>query len=154
MEGLPNPPGRDDQPIANQRPVEGRENEQIAVGAGLPNGGDQLPYRINEGIGLVEEPELPELLFGPTCPRRMRISDQDRQRAIRIRNAVAQTPELDALSDYWCVQFALVLGDDIESCLQRALRLQHYREEYGIIDSLEFGLQSMREFIRLLWDQQ
>ena len=96
-----------------------------------------------------QERPHPSRSFGSNDPRRMELSEDDRQKALRFRNAMATRPDLDPISDFWCAQYALTLGDDIEEFLDRALQLQYYREEYGIVDTVDFGLQCIRELMDL-----
>jgi CRAL/TRIO domain len=78
---------------------------------------------------------------------RLEISDDYRQKARRFRDVVAQTAELDPMSDFWCTQWALTTDDDTEEFVERALQLQQYREEYGIVDTHAFARRCIREFL-------
>ncbi|CAB9512513.1 unknown protein [Seminavis robusta] len=64
---------------------------------------------------------------------KMWLSDQEREWALTIREAIDNDPELDSISDFQCVQLALVVKQDaLEDALERAHRLQCFRQQYEI----------------------
>lgn len=69
--------------------------------------------------------------------------------ATDIKEAINLTPGLSSISDFMCAQLALFVKDDVEEALERAIQLQAFKEEYGIMDTLEDGRRFLRAFIRL-----
>lgn len=83
-------------------------------------------------------------------PRRMHISREHRDLALRYKAAAAQITELNALPDFWYVQCAIAIGDNIPVGLHQLIQLQSYREEYNIVDTFEFGRRCLRDIVELL----
>ena len=82
-------------------------------------------------------------------PDRMILTDAERTNAINIKEAIAANPELHHISDFMCAQLALVVGNDIDGAIERAYRLQWFREEYGVMDTAEDGSRCMAAYINL-----
>ena len=83
-------------------------------------------------------------------PRRMDVTAQERGWALAIRQAIKEDPELEPISDFWCVQLAILEHGNIEGALDRARHIQAFREEYRILDTAESGICSLVEFVTLL----
>ena len=113
-----------------------------AVGSGEEGGTDG-------GFGRSRPSSTARTGFGSDDAARMEISGEVLQLALRFRDALQSRPELEPISDFWYAQYALTIGDDIEAFLDRAHQLQCYRQEYGIVDTPEFGLQCLKEFFEL-----
>ncbi|CAB9503121.1 expressed unknown protein [Seminavis robusta] len=80
---------------------------------------------------------------------RMLLSDHERNQAIIIKEAIAAAPNVDPVSDFMCVQLALIDGDNIEAALERVHHLECFREEYGIHDTATDGRKCFADFIEL-----
>lgn len=81
---------------------------------------------------------------------RMQLSEEERQHALAIKQAIEEDPDLDNLSDFQYVQFALVDQHDVEAAMHRAYHLQAFlKEEYKIRhDDIDYAMASVQTFIR------
>ena len=77
------------------------------------------------------------------------LTEPELEWAWEIKEAIADDPELRAISDFDIAQLAIVtLGlEDLYSVRERVLAMQSLREEYKLIDTPEHGLEIMRGFI-------
>ena len=103
-------------------------------------------------IALIEEPEEERIpsVMGPDDSRRMNLTDEEVDWALDIRDAIGMMPELDAVSDFFCVQLALIVKDDVGEAVERAMGLQAFKEEYNILDTYEEGSRCLRGLVHLL----
>jgi hypothetical protein len=81
--------------------------------------------------------------------RRMLLSDHERNLAIHIKAAIAANPEIDSISDFMCAQLALIDGENLQAATERAYHLQCFREEYGIMDTVEDGRKCFADYMHL-----
>lgn len=105
----------------------------------------------------------------PGDPGRMELTSKERRWAWVIRRAIESSPEIDNISDFVCCQIAqsmianfedhhheggvidLEIDDDtVEQTVENALRMQIYREDYGILDTYEDGIKSVAELLRII----
>lgn len=71
----------------------------------------------------------------------MHLSPAEQARALEIKEAVEADHRLASLSDFECVQWALTtVGESTESVLERVFRMQCFRGEYKLSDTLEEGI--------------
>jgi hypothetical protein len=89
------------------------------------------------------------VLRGPCDASRMELSQQERQWALAVKQGIEGTPEIDNLSDFMYVQLALVHRENVEKALECAFALQHTRQEYSLLDSLEEGLLIHQKMLQL-----
>ena len=133
--------------IANERLQVAALEEEVAallreqVDAEERGGGHEDPT----GNGIPAEeyrflgPDDPPVL-GHHDPGRMNITREERRKALAIRDAIFNDPELEPVSDFMCAQLAIVEGSNIEAALERVRHLNHFREEYDIKDDIEDGI--------------
>lgn len=76
---------------------------------------------------------------------RMKITSNQRNLALMVKEAIESDPEIDNLPDFWYVQLAIVNGDNLEASISQAGHMQYLREEYGIRDTLA-------DAKKILWD--
>lgn len=88
-------------------------------------------------------------ILGQHDDGRMEITAVERRDALAIKEAIGNDPEINQVSDFMCAQLALILGDDIETALERALHLQHFQEEYDIKDTLDDGVRCFLGLVQL-----
>jgi CRAL/TRIO domain len=81
-------------------------------------------------------------------PNRMMITEEDREYALEIKSALQASPEVDCPNDFWCAQHAII-ESNLSCAVDRALQLQHFREEYGIVDTYEFGSKCLKDLLEL-----
>lgn len=79
---------------------------------------------------------------------KMLLYNQERNKALAIKAAIASCEDLEPVSDFLCVQLALKDGDDVEAAVRRARHLQTFRQEYDIQDSYEQGIEICQTFLR------
>ena len=96
-----------------------------------------------------QEGSLP-CLMGAKDPRRMMLTQEEHQCALRIKAAIEAKPEVDNLSDFMYAQFALICQDNIEEAVTHVMALQATRQEYDIEDSYEHGCRSVEAYAQLL----
>ena len=82
----------------------------------------------------------------------MAISQEERQRALALRAAVAEGDDTRdiPIPDMEFVQYAIIVGDDIPKSLERIRKIHQFRTQYQINDTVEQGVESIRGFM----DQQ
>lgn len=101
-----------------------------------------------------EDPRFPDVIpdrvLAMTDPDRMQITATERQRALAIKRAISNDPEIDPVSDFMCAQMALIVRDDIEGGLERLLHMQEFREEYDIKDTAVEAVQIMTRYLTLM----
>ena len=93
------------------------------------------------------EPEEAPVL-GQFDAARMNLSSDLATYALEIKQAMQQNREVDCPNDFWCVQWAII-EDNMNCAVARALQLQHYREEYGIVDNYNFGAKCLEDLLDL-----
>ena len=85
----------------------------------------------------------------PPVDPRMVLTAEEREWALAIKAAANEIPEIDALSDYECAQYALIDRGVLQASLVRAQHLQVFREEYSLRDTAEEGMKIFRSMIKL-----
>lgn len=93
---------------------------------------------------------LPRRTLKRDDPDRMQITAGERQMALNIKQAVADNPDINMVSDFMCAQLALLDGDDIEHAMERLSDLQAFREEYDIRDSIQEGVRIFADYLDLM----
>lgn len=112
--------------------------EELQDGGGTENGSsEQVVHPIDD--------ELPAWL-GEGDPRRMKITTLEWQCSQAVKATIRNNPEIDELSDFWCSQFAIVCGVDMDDVEQRAQALQAFREEYNVMDTYQDGCRALERF--------
>ncbi|CAB9527212.1 hypothetical protein SEMRO_1958_G307870.1 [Seminavis robusta] len=79
---------------------------------------------------------------------RMLISDNEKRQARAIKTAIEACDDLGPLSDMMYTQFAIMHGNDVELAVGRAQHLQVFREEYGVLDTFQQGIESFQAFLK------
>ncbi|CAB9526592.1 expressed unknown protein [Seminavis robusta] len=92
-------------------------------------------------------PAAVELPVGPSDHRRMQLNNEEHQWALNIKQAIEDEPELDSVSDFWVAQLALIDQGDTAAALERAHKMQGFRQEYGILDTYEHGRHVIHEIM-------
>jgi hypothetical protein len=88
-------------------------------------------------------------ILGPGDPDRMKLTREEYENAITIKELVEGLPDLDNLSDLMYVQYAIVCKDDTEDVINRCYALQAFKEEYKILDSYEQGCRYLDFVLKL-----
>ena len=97
--------------------------------------------------------ELPAFLREHQNPDRMQLTTQERQWALTVKEALQNDPELDDISDFLIAQISLLVEPgNMEEALERAQKLQYFRQEHGIVDSLQAG-QRILDAYPVKWPQ-
>lgn len=92
----------------------------------------------------------------PYHPDRSRITQQEYERALAIKEAIESTPELDQPSDFMCLQLAInahTMGESLEDSLERCRGLQAFAQEYSPAQSYPEGCR-MLEALVAFWPRQ
>lgn len=136
----------DKQVPADPEPLQNLEEVRVEPPPPLQQGA-QLDQNDNDDTD-DDEVEL-AMVVAPLDPIRMTLTGQECDWASDIKEAIERTPELDHVSDFMCVQLALVVHEDVQGALDRAIQLQAFREEYDIKDTLEEGILLMGKLVDL-----
>ena len=76
-------------------------------------------------------------LYGQEGIARMDMNEEELQWTRAVKTAIETSDELDNLSsDYLYAQYAIVERGNVPAALDRAARMQAFREEYGVLDTL------------------
>lgn len=89
----------------------------------------------NDADGLTFIPLV--TLMSQDDPRRMLLTQEERQWAVNIRSTIEMMPDIDNPSDYWYAQLALVCKGDVNGAVRRLIGLQDFRREYKIMDDFD-----------------
>jgi CRAL/TRIO domain len=95
-----------------------------------------------------QQPQEEDALSGPGT---MALSQEEIDRAMEIKTAIVSDPNLDNLSDYEYVQYALALPaseEPMATVMEYAYAMQCFRQEYRITDTLEQGSELFRASLR------
>jgi hypothetical protein len=97
------------------------------------------------------------IALGAEHPRRMFLERADRDSAYDLRAEIEKNqPELENLNDFWYAQLSLISESLVEAGVydhvvqegvRRATGLQHFRAEYGILNTYEDGCRRLRELV-------
>lgn len=140
--------------VTEEQDEEDEDDERMMI--------DGLP-EINNIDGLQDGDELPlppeveeslPAIMGPDDPLRMKLTRQELEWALDIKDVMEMMPELDNLNDFWYAQYAIICEDDIEDAVTRALALQHFRQEYKIVDEYPYAHRKMTSLIIDLMPRQ
>ncbi|CAB9501308.1 expressed unknown protein [Seminavis robusta] len=88
-------------------------------------------------------------LMDPYHSCRMIITEEERNWALAIKEAVEGDPDLSNISDFLCAQLAIVEPNNMEAALNRIRQMQWFKEEYDIRDSLEDARKLVQEYLCL-----
>ena len=111
-------------------PEEGEEESPVLACADSIDDDDSCgSCAINHPSTQINSPVLNDELSD-----RMTLSGEEHTWACSIKVAIESDAELDNLSDYMYVQLALIEKQDVKAALDRANRLQAFRQEYKIVE--------------------
>lgn len=94
--------------------------------------------------GIVED-FLPDKM-GPNSRYRMKLTSQEHEQALEIKQAIEATPELDNLSDFMYAQLAIV-SENVNDAMRRTSGLQCFREKHRILQTYEFGCRALQRHV-------
>ncbi|CAB9506455.1 expressed unknown protein [Seminavis robusta] len=80
-------------------------------------------------------------------PKRMQLTEQEREWALAIREHIQSSAELDNVSDLTCAQLAIVVQHDVDEAIRRVWVMQELKGDLKIQDSLE---EARRSFTKML----
>ncbi|CAB9525743.1 expressed unknown protein [Seminavis robusta] len=86
----------------------------------------------------------------PIDPSLFKISEQEKEWAIEIKDAIENLPDLDDLSDFMYVNLAISGKGSLEWAVDRAYKMQEVRQEYNIALTYEEGKRSLQRMTELL----
>jgi hypothetical protein len=81
---------------------------------------------------------------------RMFVHEREKQQAGVIKAALAGDPEVEEgrVSDFFCVQLALVDGNEVASAVERTRHLQMFQDEYKIQNTVDEAVAVMKTFLQ------
>lgn len=77
----------------------------------------------------------------------MDLTDEELEWSLALRQAVKEDDELLERPDFDYVVMTLLCLDDLEDAKERLKKMQNFREEYGIHDNLQEGVELILQFI-------
>jgi hypothetical protein len=101
------------------------------------------------GNGGTPAASLPCTAMGPYDAGRMVLTEEERGWALAIKAAIEESNEVDNLSDFWYAQLALIEQDNVDEAVSRAYQLQAIRQEYGIVESFQYGRRIVHQAMEL-----
>ncbi|CAB9526523.1 expressed unknown protein [Seminavis robusta] len=131
--------------------------EEVVVGAPL---GEEIQRHAEEEANAAQADHLEQeedvsaafllrRILGPTDPRRMELSKEERDWALDIKDAVQETAELNALTDFQYAQMAIIHQDDIGAALEAAEVLQETRKDYDILETVPDAQKRIETLLQL-----
>ncbi|CAB9501973.1 expressed unknown protein [Seminavis robusta] len=121
---------------ADDESEQGKEKERTDRSTGSATGGPAIAAASSKGPTLTLDPSL------------FKLSKEERELALEIKESIESLPDLDILSDFMYANMALVGG--VEEAVEKAYLMQEVREEYKIQLTYEDGVRSIRDMIKLL----
>ncbi|CAB9504812.1 expressed unknown protein [Seminavis robusta] len=106
---------------------------------------DNEPTRGRGRVGTTPETKETQLELDPSL---FKLSVEEKERALLIKNAIEALPDLDNLSDFMYANMALV-GSVAES-VEKAFLMQEVRQEYNIQLTYADGVRSLSAMIELM----
>lgn len=82
-------------------------------------------------------------------PLRMKLTKQEHDHAMAIKEGIEGLPDLDNLCDLMYAHLALVCKGDVDDAVQRCYGLQQFRQEYDITDTYEQGSRYLKSTLAL-----
>ena len=86
-------------------------------------------------------------------PERMKLTRQENQHALEIKEMVEGMPDLDNLSDLMYAQLAIVCKDNVENAIERCYAMQEFKQEYIIVDTVQQGFRHLQANFALFPEQ-
>lgn len=80
-------------------------------------------------------------------PLDMQLTTEERDFALRIREAIERDPAIDNLTDMTCACFAIAMEGDLEKAIDQVCQMQGFIKEYSILDTLEHGLRHLTDIL-------
>lgn len=84
------------------------------------------------------EDDLPRVL-SQDDPDRMKLTEQEHEWAVDIKEVVEGLTDLDNLNDFMYAQLAIICKNNTDDAIQRCYGMQEFRQEYKILDTHEEG---------------
>lgn len=151
---LNHPLNHDVGPMADEQLVDRFSLRAAAAEEPEPEDGDnsesELEEEDSDSDGEAGEHDLSGIEDIPSSPPCMDLSQQEANWAWNIKAAIEANPEVDNLRDFMYAQLALSVENDVGLAVEKALHLQHFREEYEITDTVEEGHKAMQDFMELM----
>ena len=141
-----------DNPEDDHDPRESNNNEIRHRDNAIMDGDDEVDIadRIDaefRELRVATAEELPPIM-GQNDPRRMRLTREEKDWALDIKEVMEELPEINNLSDFWYAQYAIICKDNIDDAVHRALELQAFREEYKILDTHSDGIRRIHQLVK------
>jgi hypothetical protein len=80
-------------------------------------------------------------------PKRMLLTNQETEWALRIKEHISSLPDINNLSDMLYAQLAIVTEGDVDEAARRATNLQNLKEELKIQDDYVNGAQAVAKYL-------
>lgn len=93
----------------------------------------------NDDTSLFRDPADITRVLSQHDPDRMKLTKQEHDHAVAIKEVIDGLPDLDNLSDLMYAQLAMVCKNNIENVIQRCYAMQDFKQEYSLVDTKEQG---------------
>ncbi|CAB9518545.1 expressed unknown protein [Seminavis robusta] len=94
--------------------------------------------------------EWPEEPLAQNDSRRMKLTPDEYRWARHLKEAMANLPELDTLSDFMITQFAIVEEGNLQAAIHRAFNFQNLRREFDILDTCADAKRRFSELVEIM----
>jgi hypothetical protein len=148
--------GPQQRPELNQQehgPEDEGDSRAGAIGEDLAVAVDDHEDNEEDNSSIEDEEEAIPQMLRIDDPRRMKLTKQEHRWAYDIKNTIQSMAELDNLSDFMYAQLAIITKGNLEDAIRRVTGLQHYRQEYNILDTLQDGCQQMKMLFEFFPEQ-
>ena len=144
------------------RGAEGEYQEDLRQAA-IDSDNESLPESVrsdeedppHRAVGVVIDDEEEEISPPPVAeilppllskddPRRMKLTREEYQWALDLKDHVESLPDLDNMTDFMYAQFAVFTKGNLEEAVNRAFGMQEFLQEFSILDSHEEGCRYLK----------
>ena len=147
------------QEIVDQEGEQENEEDVFEIGGGNEGGSDASENGDGE-YNLLMEADTAILaaaifrqhqrLYGQDGTARMNVSEEELQWARKIKTAIEGSDDLDNLTDFMYAQYAIKENGDVQAALNRAQMMQEFRQEYGVLDTVEDALRYLTGLVDMM----
>lgn len=124
---------------------DGNAGRQVAEEPDLLTDGEE--ETINGDPKFRSEEDLVNLLDRDD-PIRMKLTREEHENALAIKERVEELQDLDDLPDFVYAQLAIICKDNVEDAIQRCYGMQGFRQEYKILNTVEQGHYALTQYFK------
>ncbi|CAB9530842.1 expressed unknown protein [Seminavis robusta] len=134
--------------VGNQ-PQEGGQEQAVGDVRNRNNNNNNIVQAQQLGPDHDDPPSPQGPPFRMDDPERMPLTTQLHQWAQNIKEAVKAHDDVNLISDFMCAHLAIYFQGDTEAAVENALRLQEFRQDNDILDTLNDSRRAVAKLIKL-----